>query len=102
VAAGWLRNGEPDFVVRGELRELLLEIKGGRVPLVEVLEAAERMVPALECARDQSPLPDRPDYRRADELVRRIGEELARRFVEKTPGPLGRDAPAPPRMENSP
>jgi predicted nucleotidyltransferase len=99
VAAGWLRTGAPQFVIRGPLRDRLLEIKGGRVPLEEVLADAEKMVPALEEARDRSQLPERPDYARADTLVRRIGEELARRFIEQSPGPLGRDAPAVPPIE---
>jgi hypothetical protein len=36
---------------------------------------------------------------RADRLLRRMGEEVARRWVLKEPGPLGRDAPTPPAVE---
>jgi hypothetical protein len=77
----------------------MLEIKAGRVPLEEVLRDAEALAPELEEAHRTSRLPAHPDYGRADRLLRRVGEELARRWVMKEPGPLGRDAPAPPAVE---
>ena len=43
-------------------------------------------------------LPRRPDVARADALLRRIGEEVARRWASGTPGPLGRDGPEPPEV----
>jgi hypothetical protein len=98
TATDWLRTGQPDFVMRGARRDRMLEIKQGRVPLEEVLGEAEQLAPALEAARDTSPLPDRPDYARANRLARRIGEELARRWVVHEPGPFGRNAPRPPEM----
>jgi hypothetical protein len=54
------------------------------------------MAPELERARDASKLPERPDVARADALLRRIGEELARRWATEAPGPLGKSAPPPP------
>jgi hypothetical protein len=96
TATGWLRDGVPTFEATGTLRDRLLAIKRGDVPLEEVLAEAEAMAPDLERARDASPLPKRPDVGRADALVRRIGEEIARRFVTSAPGPFGQDAPAPP------
>jgi hypothetical protein len=98
VATGWLRNGHPDFVVRGAWRDRMLEIKRGSVPLEEVLREAEQLVPELEAARDASSLPELPDHARADRLARRIGLELARRWTAQEPGPFGRDAPDPPQM----
>jgi hypothetical protein len=56
------------------------------------------MTPALEAARDASPLPARPDVARADALLRRIGEELARRWTERVRGPFGAGAPAVPEV----
>ena len=96
TATGWLQNGTPDFVIRGPQRERMLDIEQGRVDLQEVLAEVERLVPGLEAARDVSPLPVGPDYERANWLARRIGEELARRWVAQDPGPFGRDAPPPP------
>jgi hypothetical protein len=64
-----------------------------------VLRDAEALAPELEEAHRTSRLPAFPDYGRADRLLRRVGEELARRWVMKEPGPLGRDAPAPPAVE---
>ncbi|MCP3097480.1 nucleotidyltransferase domain-containing protein [Myxococcus sp. K15C18031901] len=99
TATGWLRHGEPTFEATGALKARLLDIKGGKVPLEEVLRDAEALAPELEAAQRDSRLPEHPDFARADRLLRRVGEELAHRWVTKAPGPLGRDAPEPPAME---
>ncbi len=96
LALGWLREGSPRFEAEGTFRELLLSIKQGALSLAQVMERAEAMAPELEEARAHSPLPRRPDVARADALVRRINDELARRHVGGAPGPWGRDAPPPP------
>lgn len=98
TATGWLRDGTPRFDAEGPLRERLLAIKRGEVPLAEVIAEADAMVPALDAARDASPLPKRPDVARADRLLRRVGEELAKRWVTGVPGPFGRDAPEVPEV----
>ncbi len=98
VATGWLRTGRPQLEMTGAVRERLLEIKRGDVDLDSVLAEAERLVPALEAARDVTPLPRRPDVARADALLRRIGEEIARRWTSRSPGPFGADAPPPPQV----
>ncbi len=98
TATRWLREGSPTFTVEGPLRDRLLAIKSGQVSLDDVLAEAEAMAPELERARDASALPRRPDVARADALLRRIGEEVARRWASGTPGPLGRDAPEPPEV----
>ncbi|AEI65761.1 hypothetical protein LILAB_19295 [Corallococcus macrosporus] len=96
TATGWLREGAPVFEASGALKARLLDIKAGRVPLEDVLRDAEALAPELEAAHRESRLPEHPDYARADRLLRRVGEELARRWVLKEPGPLGRDAPEAP------
>lgn len=98
TATRWLREGCPVFEMEGELRERLLAIKRGEVSLDDVLAQAEAMGPELERARDASPLPKRPDVVRADALLRRVGEEVARRFIARADGPLGRDAPPAPEV----
>jgi hypothetical protein len=98
TATRWLREGTPTFEVDGDLRERLLAIKKGEVALDAVLAEAEAMAPDLERARDRSELPRRPDVVRADALLRRIGEELARRWVLDVPGPFGHDAPKAPEV----
>jgi predicted nucleotidyltransferase len=98
TASRWLREGTATFAVEGPLRDRLLAIKSGQVSLEDVLVEAEAMAPELERARDASTLPKRPDVARADALLRRIGEEVARRWVSGAPGPLGRDAPRPPEV----
>lgn len=98
VATGWLRTGRPELEMKGAVRDRLLVIKKGAVNLDSVLAEAERLVPALEAARDASTLPKRPDLARADALLRKVGEEVARRWVERTPGPFGADATPPPEL----
>ncbi|MBF5043573.1 UDP-phosphate N-acetylglucosaminyl 1-phosphate transferase [Aggregicoccus sp. 17bor-14] len=96
LAAGWLRDGAPQFEATGAFRERLLRIKRGEVSLDEVLAEAEALAPSLEQARDASRLPEHPDYVRADALLKRIGDEVARRHVQGVPGPFGVAAPPPP------
>lgn len=94
----WLREGVPTFRIEGPLRERLLDIKKSRVPLDEVLAEAEEMARGLEEARKVSKLPERGDAGRADALLRRVGEELARRWVTKEKGPWGLEAPPAPEV----
>jgi hypothetical protein len=87
AATSWLGEGRPTFAVGGALREKLLAVKRGQVSLERVLAEAEAMMPALEAARDASPLPRGPDVGRADALLARIQEEVARRHFSGEPGP---------------
>ncbi|MEO8797646.1 MAG: nucleotidyltransferase domain-containing protein [Polyangiaceae bacterium] len=98
TATGWLRDGTPTFEATGDLRARLLAIKKGDVSLDDVLAQAEGMAPDLERARDVSKLPKRPDVARVDALCRRIGEEVARRWISKASGPFGKDAPPAPEV----
>lgn len=98
TATGWLREGSPTFEAEGAWKGELLAIKKGERDLVAVLAMAEAMAPELERAHRESRLPKRPDVARADALLRRIGEEIARRWFERREGPLGVDAPAPPEV----
>lgn len=98
VAIGWLRTGAPRLRTEGALRDFLLGVKRGEVPLSETLLEAERLSEELERARQASVLPARPDVAAADDLVRKIQLELARRFVSGVPGPFGQDAPPCPSL----
>lgn len=102
VATEWLRTGQPRLEMTGAVRDRLLQIKRGEVELDAVLAEAEQLVPALEAARDATSLPKRPDIARADALLRRIGEEVARRWTARVPGPFGADAPPPPAIQEEP
>lgn len=97
LSTRWLREGQPDFEARGEFRERLLAIKRGEVALEEVVAEASAMAPELEAARDESALPEQPDFARVDAVLKRIGTELARRAIERVPGPWGVNAPEAPR-----
>jgi predicted nucleotidyltransferase len=88
-AIDWLNEGAPRFTASGAFKERLLEIKRGRVPLEEVIREAELLAEELEPARQATRLPEKPDPERADQLLRRIGAEVARRHVERVPGPFG-------------
>src|SRR5262249_19139789 len=92
----WLRTGEPELKVRDDLRPFLLDIKKGRVPLSEVIRAAEALTPELEAARRESKLPKRADVRRAEVVLMRAREEAARHHCEGREGPFGKEAPKPP------
>ncbi|AGP32812.1 DNA polymerase beta superfamily protein [Sorangium cellulosum] len=96
TAVRWLRDGEVDLAVQGELRETLLAIKAGAWPLDRTIALAEAMTPELEAARLATKLPPHPDVPRADALLRRVREEVARRHLAAAPGPLGKDAPPAP------
>lgn len=95
LATSWLADGVPSFEAKGAFRDRLLAIKRGAVPLDEIVAEAEALVPALEAAKRASALPARADIARADRVLRRIHEELARRFVARVDGPFGKDAPPP-------
>jgi hypothetical protein len=98
TATAWLRDGTPTFEVTGDLRARLFAIKKGEVTLDEVLAEAEAMVPDLERARDASRLPRRPDVGRADALLRKVGEEVARRWASGARGVFGENAPPTPEV----
>ena len=87
LARGWLADGVPTFAVTGTFRERLLAIKRGAVPLPEVLAEAKARAVELEAAHASSRLPETADFERAHALVRRIDLEVARRFVQRVPGP---------------
>ncbi|MFN7972833.1 MAG: nucleotidyltransferase domain-containing protein [Acidobacteriota bacterium] len=96
TAIRWLREGTPDFEVRGDLLATLRAIKDGAVPLHDVLAMAEERAEELEEARRLTRLPSHPDVTAADALLRRIGLEAAARHVRRTPDRWGRDAAPPP------
>jgi hypothetical protein len=98
TAIEWLRTGQAELEVRGELRELLFAIKKGQVSLEETLREAEARAALLEEARKETRLPARPDVARADALLAKIGAEAARRAIAGEEGPLGKDAPARPEV----
>jgi hypothetical protein len=98
TAIGWLRTGAPTFEATGAFRDLLLSIKKGQISLEETLHEAETRARELEEARKESRLPPHPDVSRADAVLRRIGEEAARRALSGEPGPFGRDAPPRPEV----
>jgi hypothetical protein len=98
TAIGWLRTGVPELTTKGEFRDLLLSIKRGQLSLEETMREAESRARELEAARQASPLPRHPDVARADALLRRIGEEAARRALGGEPGPFGREAPPCPEV----
>ena len=93
TAIGWLRAGEVTLEVAEPLRSRLVAIKRGDIALEAVLDEAEALAGDLEAARRATRLPARGDVARADALLRQIRQEAARRFVQREPGPFGRDAP---------
>jgi predicted nucleotidyltransferase len=77
----WLSEGEPLIEVTGALRDELLQVKRGEVPLEQVLEQADGLAAELEQAFESTALPEEPDYERADAYLRRCRETTARRHL---------------------
>lgn len=100
-ALAWLRTGEPLITVEGELRDKLVEIKSGAVPLATALAWTEEAAAGLDEARDHSVLPEIPDYAAADALMLRARSWAAQAWLDQTEGPWGRDAaPVPSSTES--
>ena len=99
LATSWLTEGSPTFEAKGAFRDRLLAIKRGQVELDTILAEAEAMVPMLEAAKESSKLPARADIGRVDKLLRRVNEEVARRFANAVDGPFGAGAPEAPIAE---
>lgn len=100
LAIRWLAGEPPSVRVSDAIRPTLLAIKRGEVPIADVLALARELTPRLEGARQTSPLPRHPDVTRADRVLRAVRAEVARRAVERVPGPWGADAPAPPEAHH--
>jgi hypothetical protein len=96
LAIRWLAGEPPDVRVSDTVRPTLLAIKRGEVPMPDVMALARELTPRLETARQASPLPRNPDVVAADRVLRNAREEAARRYVTRSPGPWGADAPAAP------
>lgn len=98
TAIEWLETGRVSLRVSGEWNARLRRIKAGEEALGDVLDEAERLTPLLEQARQNSPLPESADIRRVDALLKRVREESARRWLERSSGPWGSDAPSAPEV----
>ncbi|MDX2092013.1 MAG: nucleotidyltransferase domain-containing protein [Kofleriaceae bacterium] len=96
VAIRWLGGEPPDVRVSDSLRPTLLAIKRGEVPMRDVMALARELTPRLETARQTSPLPRVADVAAAERVLRAAREEAARRYITRSPGPWGTDAPAAP------
>ncbi|MFO0557010.1 MAG: nucleotidyltransferase domain-containing protein [Polyangiales bacterium] len=99
TATEWLKTGAPEFEVRGAFREKLLSIKRGEVALDAILEEAESLTEPLAEAWRGTKLPRKSDVSRADRLLHRVNNELAKRWVSRAAGPWGEGAPEPPIAE---
>lgn len=80
IAIDWLRTGQPQFRPEGPVRDRILQIKKGEVPLIEVVQEAEDLFPKLQQAKAVSPLPAHPDVLGVSELMGQIQTAKARRF----------------------
>ncbi len=99
-AIQWLRTGEPLIAAEGDLRDRLLAIKRGEVPLDRSLEWTDQLAPELERAREESVLPDRPDFARADALLLEAREFAAGRWLARSDDVWG-TSPLPPAGDST-
>jgi hypothetical protein len=96
LAIHWLAGEPPDVHASEAIRPTLLAIKRGEIAVAEILALARQLTPQLEAARHSSPLPRHPDIGRAERALRAARDEAARRWLDRTPGAWGADAPAAP------
>jgi RNA repair pathway DNA polymerase beta family len=96
LAIRWLAGEPPDVKASDAIRPTLLAIKRGEVAMADVMALARELTPRLEAARQTSKLPSHPDIGRAEQVLRDARDEAARRWLARTPGPWGADAPRAP------
>ncbi|MEM6292817.1 MAG: nucleotidyltransferase domain-containing protein [Myxococcota bacterium] len=96
-AVQWLRTGTPIIATEGALRDRLLSIKRGEVDLDTALRWTDEAAADLDPARDASALPEHPNDEAAAQLLLRLREEAARRWLHAADGPWSRDGAADPR-----
>jgi hypothetical protein len=99
LAVRWLRGEPPDVRASDEIRPLLRAIKAGEVAMADVVAHARALTPALEAAREASPLPRYPDVARADRVLRDARLEAARRWIAREPNAWGTHAAPPPEAK---
>jgi len=91
-AVQWLRTGEPMIEATGEVLDRLRAIKEGQVDLPTALSWTDEAADHLEAARANTVLPKTPDFAAIDRLLLRGRERAAQRWLDRSPGPWGRDA----------
>ncbi|HEX4453764.1 MAG TPA: nucleotidyltransferase domain-containing protein [Kofleriaceae bacterium] len=99
LAVRWLRGEPPDVRASDEIRPLLRAIKAGQLAMADVMAHARALTPALEAAREASPLPRYPDVARADRVLREARLEAARRWIAGESNAWGTNAAAPPEAK---
>jgi len=92
LAIRWLAGEPPDVRASEAIRPTLLAIKRGDVAMPVVMALARELTPKLEAARQTSRLPRHGDIRRAEQLLRAVRDEAARRWLARVPGPWGAEA----------
>jgi hypothetical protein len=99
LAVRWLRGEPPDVRASDAIRPLLVAIKAGELAMADVMAHARALTPALEAAREASPLPRYPDVARADRVLRDARLESARRWIAREPNAWGTSAATPPEAK---
>ena len=94
--ARWLREGEPLIEVEGPLRDELLAVKRGEVPLDEVLRRADGLAAELEQAFNATRLPEEPDHEAAHRFLLGCRERSFREALAAAPPPPPVVAPSVP------
>jgi hypothetical protein len=99
LAVRWLRGEPPEVRASEQLRPLLRAIKAGELAMADVVAHARSLTPALEAARETSPLPRYPDVARADRVLRAARLEAARRWIAGESTAWGTGAAPPPEAK---
>jgi hypothetical protein len=97
LAIRWLSGEPPEVRASDAIRPTLLAIKRGELAMADVMALARELTPRLEAARQASRLPKRGDIGRAEQVLRAVRDEAARRHLARAPGPWGAAAAPPPQ-----
>jgi hypothetical protein len=77
----WMKEGEPLIEVKGDIKEELLLIKKGEVPIEDTIKKAYDLAGKFEKAYEVTKLPDEPDYEKADKFLRLSRETMACEYI---------------------
>ncbi len=77
----WMTEGEPLIEVKGVIKDELLSVKKGEIPIEETLEKAHELAERFEKVYEKTSLPEEPDYKSADEFLLFCREHGARKYL---------------------
>lgn len=75
-----IMKGEGIHTYRKNDRDFLLDIRNGMFTYEEIFSMVDQYEKEFEYVADNSPLPEKPDYRKVEELIMEINKKLLRKY----------------------